>query len=205
MAGEDALVVHMAGALPVRRRGASNERVRRLLLHDPMSNLRRILVPIDGSPPSVAALEHAIALAEDTGATVESLHVDAPNEFEFGSSSPSTPDARQRTLHELDAAREGARRRLGDHFTWRTEEGDPLRRIIEIASEGAYDLIVMGTHGRVGRLYVILGSVAEGVVRNAPCPVLTVREHGADYQSFAERIHGTLSLAEQSEQASHHR
>jgi nucleotide-binding universal stress UspA family protein len=170
-----------------------------------MSNLRRILVPVDGSPPSIAALEHAIALAEDTGAMVESLHIDAPNEFDVGSSSPSTPDARQQSLHEMDMAIDRARSRLGDHFTWRTEEGDPLRRIIEVAGEGDFDLIVMGTHGRVGRLYSLLGSVAEGIVRSAPCPVLTVREGGGEYQSFAERIHGTPSLAEQAEQATHHR
>ena len=170
-----------------------------------MSNLRRILVPIDGSPPSIAALDHAIALAEDCGATVDSLHIDSPDAFEFGSSLASAPDAHERTLHAMDEALERARSRLGGRFSWRTEEGDPLRRIVEVASDGEYDLVVMGTHGRVGRLSVMLGSVAEGVVRSAPCPVLTVREPGVEYQSFADRISGTQTLAEQAEQAIHHR
>ena len=65
-------------------------------------------------------------------------------------------------------------------------QGDPLLRILETA--GGYDLVVMGTHGRVGRLHTLIGSVAEGVVRNAPCPVLTVRVPIGS-ESFGERIH----------------
>ena len=69
------------------------------------------------------------------------------------------------------------------------KEGDPLRTILETARLGNYDLIVMGTHGRVGRLHSLLGSVTEGVVRNAACPVLTVREPSGEEESFSERIH----------------
>ncbi len=71
-----------------------------------------------------------------------------------------------------------------------------MRRIVEVAGDG-FDLIVMGTHGRVGRLHELLGSVAEGVVRNAPCPVLTVRDPREGYQSFAERRHHRPTVAEQ--------
>lgn len=60
---------------------------------------------------------------------------------------------------------------------------------------------MMGTHGRVGRLYAILGSVAEGVVRNAPCPVLTVRDPSDGYQSFSDSRHHRPTLAEQAPHA----
>jgi nucleotide-binding universal stress UspA family protein len=163
-----------------------------------MASIRSILVPIDGSPPAKAALDHAVALAEETPSTrVDVLHVEAPDEFEVGSSAPLAPSAREEARREMDAAVEQARARLGDRVSLRTLSGDPLRTIIEIANEGGYELIVMGTHGRVGRLQVMLGSVAVGVVRNAPCPVLTVREPGGEYQSFAERLHERPSLAEQ--------
>ncbi|HVJ92458.1 MAG TPA: universal stress protein [Labilithrix sp.] len=163
-----------------------------------MASIRNILVPFDGSPPAIAALEHALALAEDcTGTHIDVLHVEAPDEFEVGSTAPAAPAARK----EMECAMEGAigraREMVGDRVARHDVAGDPLRRIVEIASEGHYDLIVMGTHGRVGRLHELLGSVAEGVVRNAPCPVLMVREPGGEYQSFAERIHGRPSLAEQ--------
>ena len=55
------------------------------------------------------------------------------------------------------------------------EPGDPATAIVEFAKGGAYDLVVMGTHGRTGISHALLGSVAEKVVRRAPCPVLTVR------------------------------
>ncbi|MBX3204439.1 MAG: universal stress protein [Labilithrix sp.] len=163
-----------------------------------MAAIRTILVPIDGSPPATAALEHAVALAEACASTkVDVLHVDAPDEFEVGSMTPIAPSAREEVEHAMDDAVEHAEARLGDRIARRRVVGDPLRRIIEIASDGGYELIVMGTHGRVGRLHELLGSVAEGVVRNAPCPVLTVREPGGEYQSFAERLHERPSLAEQ--------
>lgn len=61
--------------------------------------------------------------------------------------------------------------------TWDVEVagGDPADRIVRVARERGVDLIVMGTHGRTGLQHMLLGSVAETVVRKAPCPVLTVR------------------------------
>src|SRR5262245_41810971 len=134
-----------------------------------MSALQSILVPMDGSAASLCALEHAVVLAEDCGARVEVLEV-IP---ETGVST-AIPEAAQ---NALDAAVERARSSLGDCLARRTVRGDPLTQIIDEADQ-RFDLIVMGTHGRVGRLHAMLGSVAEGVVRNAPCPVLTVRDPG---------------------------
>jgi nucleotide-binding universal stress UspA family protein len=162
-----------------------------------MAAIRTMLVPVDGSPPSIAALEHAVALSESCNSKIDVLHVDAPDEFEVGSMAPIAPSARAEAERAMNEAFERAQAKLGDKVTRRSVPGDPLREIIEVAAAGPYELIVMGTHGRVGRLHSMLGSVAEGVVRNAPCPVLTVREPGGEYQSFAERLHERPSLAEQ--------
>lgn len=151
-----------------------------------MAVLRRILVPVDGSPPSLAALDHAVSLASDYDAKVEVLHVD-PTETQLGSS----PE--EHAGRDIDAALARAREVLGGLVSYRTASGDPVREIV-LAGRHGVDLIVMGTHGRVGRLHVLLGSVAEGVVRNASCPVLTVRDSSGGYQSFAEYRHGRPSV-----------
>jgi nucleotide-binding universal stress UspA family protein len=61
-------------------------------------------------------------------------------------------------------------------MTERIEHGDPYDRIVSLATDEDFDLIVIGTHGRTGRLQALIGSVAESVVRTSPTPVLTVRE-----------------------------
>ncbi|HWU85728.1 MAG TPA: universal stress protein [Kofleriaceae bacterium] len=162
-----------------------------------MVALQAILVPIDGSAPSLAALEHAIVLAEDGDTRVDILRVDVPDELGVEPVSSLAPDARLEIERAFDDAVERARAHLDGRVSARAASGDPGRTIIETARDGRYDLIVIGTHGRTGRLHVLLGSVAEEVVRNAPCPVLTVRDTSDGYQSFAERRHGRPSVAEQ--------
>jgi nucleotide-binding universal stress UspA family protein len=149
---------------------------------------------MDGSAASIAALDCAVALAEDGDATLDILRVDVPAEAAAIQPAEGSPD--DEDLAETAAVIERAEELLGEKFQKRTVAGDPLRSIVEVATVGGYNLVVMGTHGRVGRLHSMLGSVAEGVVRNAPCPVLTVREPGEQYQSFAERRHGTPTLVE---------
>lgn len=156
-----------------------------------MTPLRSILVPIDGSAPSLAALEHALALAVDYDASIEVLGV-IPGSTEDSAAS----NLRLEIERAVDAAVVVALVVLGEGVSRRIIAGDPLRKIIEVARDG-FDLLVMGTHGRIGRLHQVLGSVAEGVVRNAPCPVLTVRDPSDGYQSFAERRHNRPSLADQ--------
>jgi nucleotide-binding universal stress UspA family protein len=153
-----------------------------------METLQSILVPLDGSPPSLAALDHAVALAGDYGASIEVLHV-------LPADDPLNPSARDEIERAMDAAFDEAHDRLGDRITRRTVSGDPLQEIIEIAGEG-FDLVVIGTHGRVGRLHALLGSIAEGVIRNAPCPVLTVRDRSSGFQSFSERRHNRPTVGE---------
>lgn len=154
-----------------------------------METLRSILVPIDGSPPSIAALDHAITLAMDYGARIDVLHV-------LPSDDPLSPAARDTLEAAIIGAVNHARSLLYDRIELHQLSGIPEREIIEFASDEPVDMIVIGTHGRVGRLHSLLGSVAEAVVRNAPCPVLTVRDPTAGYQSFAERRHGRPTIAE---------
>jgi nucleotide-binding universal stress UspA family protein len=154
-----------------------------------MGRLQTILVPVDGSPPSLAALDHAVALASDYGARLDVLHV-------LQSRDPLARDARVEAERETESAVERARHTLGTRVHLTTVVGEVTRAIIDAARQGV-DMIVMGTHGHVGRLHALLGSVTEGVVRNAPCPVLTVRVAGTGYQTFAEQRHGRPSLGDQ--------
>ena len=161
-----------------------------------MNTLQTILVPVDGSPASLAALDDAVVLAQDYNARIEVLHIIPPED-------PLAPDVRDETDRAMDAAIERAKESLGeDRITRTVKVGDPLLEIVKQARDRV-DLIVMGTHGRIGRLHELLGSIAEGVIRNAPCPVLTVRDQTGGYQSFADRRHHRPSLSEQRTSAAH--
>jgi nucleotide-binding universal stress UspA family protein len=162
-----------------------------------MSHCHKMLVPIDGSPCSIAALSYAVTLAEDLGAAIEVLHVDGADRFEVGSTASAAESAQEQSQRAMEEAIAGARDRLGERLERRTEQGEPVRKILELAAAEKVDLIVMGTHGRVGRLYSLAGSVAEAVVRSSPCPVVTVRKPGGEEESFDERIHGRPAIAEQ--------
>jgi len=160
-------------------------------------SIESILVPVDGSSPSLAALDHAIVLAELSGASLDVLHVAVADEFSVGASVPLSSEAHDDIEAALDAAVELAIERLGPRVERLEIPGQPERVIVETARAGSYDLIVIGTHGRIGRLHDLLGSVAEGVVRNAPCPVMTVREPAGGYQGFAESRHHRPSIADE--------
>jgi nucleotide-binding universal stress UspA family protein len=148
--------------------------------------IKRILVPVDFSAASRAALWRAGELATALGATIELLHVvDLPPPLHVISEGhvPLPPEYRQDVLRStedhlkdwLETAQIPATipRALG--------EGKPFVEIVKYAREHGVDLIVMGTHGRGGISHLLLGSVADKVIRTAPCPVMTVRadEHPA--------------------------
>jgi nucleotide-binding universal stress UspA family protein len=140
---------------------------------------RQIFVPMDFSAPSEAAFAYALKLAIISGATVHVCHViPVPHVldplYEHGFEQPESvkhieQKARKR-VKEL-ALSVGAEVALRVHFS----EGEALNCVLEQAAKLKPDLIVMGTHGRRGARRFFLGSVAEGVVRRAPCPVLTLR------------------------------
>jgi nucleotide-binding universal stress UspA family protein len=160
-----------------------------------MSLIQKILVPMDPSGGSMAALEYASSLAEEVGASVDVLHVHEHGDFKVGSTVSLAPEVLQRAEREMEETISRAASRLGARLRRRTQSGDPLKGIVEAAAEGDYDLVIMGTHGRIGRLHMVVGSVAEGVVRSAPCPVLTVRVAEGE-ESFAERLRGGTSLSD---------
>ncbi len=144
--------------------------------------LTRILVPNDFSETSDAALAYARALAARFGASLHLLHVFA-DPYASGAYAPEVyaplpPEVREHALRDLE---ERLRERLADGVPRASEgtativTGLTATKIVQHAAEQEIDLIVMGTHGRRGVAHLLLGSVAEHVVRTAGCPVLTVR------------------------------
>ena len=138
--------------------------------------VQRILVPVDFSTSSGDALRLAQSLASALGASIEVLHVMDPSDTMLDriADRPSggDPAAARGLLRDFVAA-------LGSGsvpITERLEQGEPQERIVTLARDEGFDLIVMGTLGRTGRPLALVGSVADGVVRTSPRPVLTVRE-----------------------------
>ena len=144
---------------------------------------RRILVPTDFSPTSDAALEYARILAAKFGSSVQIIHViddpTAASEFVADGFAPSTDDIRTALLDQAHKRLERLVNlvdRSRHHAHAEAVLGLPAQSIIDYATATGTGLIVMGTHGRTGLAHLLMGSVAEQVVRTAPCPVLTVRQ-----------------------------
>jgi nucleotide-binding universal stress UspA family protein len=146
--------------------------------------ITRILIPTDFSEASDTALAEARDLAATLGAQLRIVHVfDDP----FVASAMSadgqmviSPDLRASLMRDADARLRqrlatGATRNRGEEAALLT--GPIAVSIVEDAQSHAVDLILMATHGRGGMAHLLLGSVAERVVRTAPCPVMTVRPH----------------------------
>ena len=140
-----------------------------------MIAIKRILIPTDFSETSAAAIEYGVDLAKRYGASLHLLHVVEPSavppepEFPLGIFEGQTV-ARERLVDVLSAEqREAFLAEVAVTI------GNPFLEIIRYANDHDIDVIVMGTHGRSGVSHMLMGSVAEKVVRKAPCPVLTVR------------------------------
>ncbi|NCY01489.1 MAG: universal stress protein [Planctomycetia bacterium] len=146
-----------------------------------------ILVPTDFSTASDAALPHAEALARQKSAKLLILHVEEPplaygaGELYYGLPEPGS-DRILTMLQQVKPADPAV------PFTHRLTIGDPAGEIVRIAGEEAADMIVLGTHGRTGMTRMLMGSVAEAVVRRAPCPVLVFRD-------VAEKLAGRQAAA----------
>jgi len=152
----------------------------------------RILVPTDFSPPSDAALATAKEMAERFGASIHVLHVledpystSAYATEVYGFLPPGLKESWQRNAEErlVRLLPPEERTRFGGTST--VVFGSPAKAIVEYADGNGIDLIVMGTHGRSGVAHLLLGSVAERVVRTARCPVLTIRGVAADRAAAA--------------------
>lgn len=140
---------------------------------------KRLLVPVDGSDPADAALEFALEEYPDADITI--LSVIDPTDVGYGSieAAPSTFEHLQESAEErTKAILDEAEARAADHgieVTTETVIGMPSRAIVEWAENNDVDGIVIGSHGRKGVTRVLLGSVAETVVRRSPVPVTVVR------------------------------
>ncbi len=140
---------------------------------------QRVLVPIDESDRSSAALEYA--LEEHPEASVTVLHVIDPRDFRTYGGVEGWVDMEQIADQQRDHARrlvENARERAADRGITVTTEvltGKPARSIVEYVGENDIDHVVIGSHGRSGVSRVLLGSVAETVVRRSPVPVTVIR------------------------------
>lgn len=148
-----------------------------------MLTLKRILCPTDFSEAARRAFDIAIPLAEAFGAEVYVIHV-----------VPALPYVEPRPTYHFDvpeyerALHEDAERQMaalvnelaaGVALHPIIAHGDVAEQILRAAEEKSVDLIVIATHGRTGWRHLVFGSVAEKIVRLAPCPVLTVRQPSA--------------------------
>src|SRR5262249_50246999 len=139
-----------------------------------MFAIRTILHPTDFSERSAHAFRLACRLARDHGAGVLVLHVMEPPASRAEEVARRPPDGYRDQLwnESLLPVRSPLPGVEVEHLL---EEGDPAKEILRVAGEVACDLIVMGTHGRGGLRRLLMGSVAEQVLRRAPCPVVTVK------------------------------
>ena len=146
---------------------------------------KRILVPLDGSAPSRAGLEQALALAKSEGGRVRLVHAVDENALMQGMEPAFNVgellDALAEEGRKLLAEASGLARRRGvkaDAVLYEQRIGRVADRIIREAKNWRADLIVMGTHGRRGIGRLVMGSDAESVLRESPVPLLLVKDQG---------------------------
>ena len=153
-----------------------------------MIQLNRILVPTDFSDFSQPALRYGCAFASRFNSELHLLHVSPeptmlmPEAAALGS---------ENLFLEAEALENAAKERLlqlpgddwenGRDLVRATRIGAPFLQIIDYAKQMEIDLIVIGTHGRSGLVHLLMGSVAENVVRKAPCPVMTIKPDGHQF------------------------
>ena len=134
-----------------------------------------ILFPTDFSVANLSALDTAVSLARDRGGMLivaycqEEPLAYGGGEFAYGVPVPDDAEL-EAMLDELVA------KVVGVACQKRLLRGVPWRSIVGLAEKEGAEMIVMGTHGRTGLTRLLMGSVAEAVVRHAPCPVLTIRQ-----------------------------
>ena len=145
--------------------------------------IRHILVPIDYSQNSQVALSYAAELALSFGASLDIVHVwDRPT-YVTDAVMVQRPGEAHKPIGEL--IRENAQKDMNEYLssmtlpsgvptTSRLLSGDPAASLIAELKKGEHDLVVLSTHGRTGFAHLLLGSIAERLVRLSPVPVLTV-------------------------------
>jgi nucleotide-binding universal stress UspA family protein len=147
-----------------------------------------ILVPTDGSETAQAAVDQAVDLAEKYGATVHALYVFDVDATNLALGTEQVERIRRGKLDEMPEVKAKAEEATGYVADAATERGvpveehvtagSPARAIRKFVEDNDIDLVVMGSHGRSGLSRVVLGSVAEKVLRRTRLPVLVVDAHG---------------------------
>ena len=171
------------------------------MLADAKPRIRRILCPIDFSEFSRHALDHALAVAKWSRAAVTVLHVVPPllepdPMLPLGRVIPPALTATDRDAIRAQVTR-FVRAEAGDEVavTVTVCEGAIVPEILQFAQAPAADLLVLGTHGRGGFDRLLLGSVAERLLRRAPCPVLTVPRRMADVVPVGSTLYPRILCA----------
>ena len=139
---------------------------------------KTILCPTDFSDASYHALEYALRFARLSNGSLiipHILHDTMSPEFRPGGHAIPFQEVKKAAAAKLE---ELWNQKLGGypHCTLLVEIGDPFKEIVSMAKEHKADLIITATHGRTGVQHLLIGSVAEKLVRHAPCPVFIVRE-----------------------------
>ena len=141
-----------------------------------MKSITTILHPTDFSDPAQGSFQLACALASDMKARLIAFHVVPPiaaymdDLIDF-----TSPDQELKAWEKLRGLQQTAEEGYGLDIDIDLSEGEPAAEILKVARDRHCDLIVMGTHGRTGLRHLLMGSIAEKVVRKADCPVLTAR------------------------------
>lgn len=154
-----------------------------------MKAFSKILVPVDFSKPADAAIDTAIEIASHYDASITLMNVFEPVALAFPDdpsfyAAPITSDVMGDLRKALEKKQDAALAKGAKRVTIAQSHGNPPAAIKDFAEAGGYDLIVMGTLGRTGLSHFLIGSVAERVVRAAPCAVLTVREVGKPFSKI---------------------
>ena len=149
-----------------------------------IQNVKKILAPIDFSELSMEAMRGAMELAKDVGAEVHLVHVVAPHHVFIPLPLATNAEQSRELVREaamLEQAEEELRRIKKDEFgdsknvVTFAEVGHPVQKLLDYAKRNEIDLIMLATHGRTGAEHLVIGSVAEKLVRYAPCSVLVYR------------------------------
>jgi nucleotide-binding universal stress UspA family protein len=142
---------------------------------------KTILYATDYSEGSLHGLQFATWLAHCTGSKLLILHVCQVEQYPVGELSPDVPEVDQRELDRLNAIRPTDSTVPYEHRLLYGESGTaqithPADIIVKLANDEHVDMIVLGTHGRTGFRRLLMGSVAESVLRHATCPVVIIRQ-----------------------------
>jgi universal stress protein A len=142
---------------------------------------KQILYATDYSPASLHALQFATWLAHCTGSKLLIVHVSDSEQYPVGELFNEQPEPDGQELTKLKAVVPDDPTIACEHYLLYGEPGSakttkPADVIVRFANTHKVDMIVLGTHGRTGLLHLLMGSVAESVIRHACCPVISIRQ-----------------------------